>query len=139
MVGSFPVWLGLLGVPFLPLTVASRGVMATGLVILAEVAFWGGRSSPGRRRSSEPGRGGVAWRRTSVVAAIRNPGSSPSEVAVEESARLVVHSIDVEHGFAIPSLGLGETIPPDGTRSPSAARVARRRAGWRLGRDRHRR
>jgi hypothetical protein len=42
MVGSLPVWLGLLGVPFLPLTVAARGVVATGLVILAEVAFWGG-------------------------------------------------------------------------------------------------
>ena len=37
------------------------------------------------------------------------------EVAVGESVRLLVHSIDVEHGFAIPSLGLGETIPADGT------------------------
>jgi cytochrome c oxidase subunit 2 len=36
------------------------------------------------------------------------------EVAVGESVRLLVHSIDVEHGFAIPSLGIGETIPPDG-------------------------
>jgi len=42
MVGSLPFWLGLLGVPFLPLTVASRGLVATGLVVLAEVAFWGG-------------------------------------------------------------------------------------------------
>jgi hypothetical protein len=42
MVGSLPIWLVLLGVPFLPLTVASRGLVATGLVILAEAAFWGG-------------------------------------------------------------------------------------------------
>lgn len=42
MVGSLPVWPGLLGVPFLPLSVASRGLVATGLVVLAEVAFWGG-------------------------------------------------------------------------------------------------
>jgi len=42
MVGSLPFWLGLLGVPFLPLTVASRGLVATGLVVLAEVAFWAG-------------------------------------------------------------------------------------------------
>lgn len=37
------------------------------------------------------------------------------EVAVGESVRLLVHSVDVEHGFAIPSLGIGQTIPPDGT------------------------
>ena len=37
------------------------------------------------------------------------------EVAVGESVRLVIRSVDVEHGFAIPSLGIGETIPPDGT------------------------
>ena len=40
---------------------------------------------------------------------------SDIEVAVGESVRLLVHSVDVEHGFAIPSLGIGETIPPDGT------------------------
>ena len=42
MVGSLPLWVVLLGVPFLPLTVAARGGVATGIVVLAEVAFWGG-------------------------------------------------------------------------------------------------
>ena len=41
---------------------------------------------------------------------------SPSEieVSVGESVRLLVRSADVEHGLAIPSLGVGATIPPGG-------------------------
>ena len=42
MVGSLPLWLGLLGVPFLPLSVAGRGGVATTIVVVAEMAFWGG-------------------------------------------------------------------------------------------------
>ncbi|HIE91889.1 MAG TPA: transporter suffix domain-containing protein [Acidobacteria bacterium] len=42
MAGSLPLWVVLLGVPFLPLSVAARGVVATSIVIVAEVAFWGG-------------------------------------------------------------------------------------------------
>lgn len=37
------------------------------------------------------------------------------EVLVGESVQLVVHSTDVQHGFSIPTLGIRETIPPDGT------------------------
>ena len=41
---------------------------------------------------------------------------SPSEieVSVGESVRLLVRSADVAHGLAIPSLGVGATIPPGG-------------------------
>ena len=42
MVGALPLWLALLGVPFLPLTVAGRGGVATVIIVVAEVAFWGG-------------------------------------------------------------------------------------------------
>lgn len=36
------------------------------------------------------------------------------EVTVGESVRLLVRSADVEHGLAIPSLGVGATVPPGG-------------------------
>ena len=39
---------------------------------------------------------------------------SEIEVAVGESVRLQIRSADVEHGFAIPTLGVGTTIPPGG-------------------------
>ena len=39
---------------------------------------------------------------------------SEIEVAVGESVRLLVRSADVEHGFAIPTLGIGAAIPPGG-------------------------
>lgn len=42
MVGALPLWLGLLGVPFLPMTVAARGGVATAIIVVAEVTFWGG-------------------------------------------------------------------------------------------------
>ena len=37
---------------------------------------------------------------------------SEIEVSVGESVRLLIRSGDVEHGFAIPTLGIGEAIPP---------------------------
>ena len=68
MVGSLPLWLGLLGVPFLPLSVAARGVVATSIVIIAEVAFWGGAVLAGpeaaRRMRSW-------WRRSASTAGSR--------------------------------------------------------------------
>lgn len=36
------LWVSLLGVPFLPLSVSLRGTVATGVIVVAEVAFWGG-------------------------------------------------------------------------------------------------
>ena len=41
---------------------------------------------------------------------------TPSEIEVSagESVRLLIRSTDVEHGFAIPTLGIGATIPPGG-------------------------
>ncbi|TDI23628.1 MAG: transporter suffix domain-containing protein [Acidobacteria bacterium] len=39
---SLLLWVGLLGVPFLPLSVAARGAVATTLIVIAEVAFWVG-------------------------------------------------------------------------------------------------
>ena len=37
---SLFLWVCLLGVPFLPLSVAARGTVATALIVIAEVAFW---------------------------------------------------------------------------------------------------
>lgn len=42
MCGSLLLWVLLLGVPFLPLGVGARGAVATGVVVVAELAFWGG-------------------------------------------------------------------------------------------------
>ena len=39
---SLLLWVCLLGVPFLPLSVAARGAVATALIVIAEVAFWVG-------------------------------------------------------------------------------------------------
>ncbi len=39
---------------------------------------------------------------------------SDIEVSVGESVRLLVRSADVQHGIAIPGLGVGEVIPPGG-------------------------
>jgi hypothetical protein len=39
-IGSVLPWLMLLGLPFLPLTVAQKAFGAGGLLILAEVMFW---------------------------------------------------------------------------------------------------
>ena len=39
---------------------------------------------------------------------------SEIEVAVGESVRLLIRSADVEHGFAIPTLGISAAIPPGG-------------------------
>jgi hypothetical protein len=47
MISSLPIWPLLLLVPFLPLSVAARGAVGTGMVILAEVMFWGGAALAG--------------------------------------------------------------------------------------------
>ncbi|SVC86845.1 uncharacterized protein METZ01_LOCUS339699, partial [marine metagenome] len=39
---------------------------------------------------------------------------SEIEISLGESVRLLVRSADVEHGIAIPGLGIAETIPPGG-------------------------
>ena len=39
---SLLLWVSLLGVPFLPLSIAARGTVATGVIVIAEVAFWVG-------------------------------------------------------------------------------------------------
>ena len=65
MAGSLPLWVVLLGVPFLPLSVAARGVVATSIVIVAEVAFWGGAVIAG----PEAARRMRSWWRRSVPTA----------------------------------------------------------------------
>ena len=47
MGGSLLLWVSLLGVPFLPLSVATRGTVATVVIVVAEVAFWGGAALAG--------------------------------------------------------------------------------------------
>lgn len=44
---SLLLWVSLLGVPFLPMSVATRGTVATGVIVVAEVAFWGGAALAG--------------------------------------------------------------------------------------------
>jgi len=44
---SLVLWVSLLGVPFLPLTATMRGTVATGVIVIAEVAFWGGAALAG--------------------------------------------------------------------------------------------
>ena len=64
---SLLLWVCLLGVPFLPLSLAGRGTVATALVVIAEVAFWGGAAMAGpaatRRMRSWRRRPGVAGQR----------------------------------------------------------------------------
>ena len=47
MGASLPLWPALLGVPFLPLSLAAQGAVATGIIVVAEVAFWGGAALAG--------------------------------------------------------------------------------------------
>ena len=47
MASSLPLWPALLAVPFLPLSLAAQGGVATGIVVVAEVAFWGGAALAG--------------------------------------------------------------------------------------------
>ena len=47
MVSSLPIWPLLLLVPFLPLGLAAQGAVATGMVVLAEIMFWGGAALAG--------------------------------------------------------------------------------------------
>ena len=47
MSASLPLWVLLLGVPFLPLSVAGRGTVATALIVVAEAMFWAGAALAG--------------------------------------------------------------------------------------------
>ena len=47
MVSSLPLWPTLLAIPFLPLSLAMQGAVATGIIVVAEVAFWGGAALAG--------------------------------------------------------------------------------------------
>jgi len=47
MGSSLFLWVALLGVPFVPLSVSGRGVLATAIIVVAEVAFWGGAALAG--------------------------------------------------------------------------------------------
>ena len=47
MISSLPIWPLLLAVPFLPLGIAARGAVGTGMVVLAEIMFWGGAALAG--------------------------------------------------------------------------------------------
>ena len=47
MSASLGLWILLPGVPFLPLSVAARGAVATALIVVAEVIFWGGAAMAG--------------------------------------------------------------------------------------------
>jgi hypothetical protein len=40
MVSSLPLWPALLVVPFLPMETTTKGMVATGIIIVAEIAFW---------------------------------------------------------------------------------------------------
>ena len=77
------------------------GVMLLGVcgVLLAPGAAAGGEQAP---------------RVIEVVASRFAFEPAEIEVTVGESIRLLVRSADVEHGLAIPSLGLGATVPPGG-------------------------
>ncbi len=59
MVSSLPIWPLLLAVPFVPLGIAVRGAVATGMVVLAEIMFWGGAALAG----PEAARRVKSWRR----------------------------------------------------------------------------
>lgn len=47
MVSSLPLWPLLLVVPFVPISIAARGAVGTGIVVLAEIMFWGGAALAG--------------------------------------------------------------------------------------------
>ncbi len=73
---SLLLWVCLLGVPFLPLSAAGRGTVATALIVIAEVAFWVGAVIAGpaaaRRMRSWWRRGGDH---------VRLPAEGPMPVA----------------------------------------------------------
>lgn len=59
MTASLVLWCLLPAVPFLPLSVAARGTVATALIVVAEVIFWGGAAMAG----PEAARRMRSWRR----------------------------------------------------------------------------
>ena len=44
---SLTLWVALPVVPFLPLSTAQKGGVATGVIVAAEIAFWGGAAMAG--------------------------------------------------------------------------------------------
>ena len=83
-----------------------------GVTTLAMVVLGGGTWST-TAMAGERSDGGKQQPRVIEITASRFE-FTPSEikVAVGESVRLLVRSADVEHGFAIPTLGIGAAIPP---------------------------
>ena len=71
---SLLLWVCLLGVPFLPMSAAGRGTVATAFIVLAEVAFWVGAVIVGpaatRRMRSW-------WRRSGDDARLTAEGPKP--------------------------------------------------------------
>ena len=62
---SLLLWVCLLGVPFLPVSMAGRGAVATAVIVVAEVAFWVGAAVAG----PEATRRMRSWWRTSRASA----------------------------------------------------------------------
>ena len=62
---SLLLWVSLLGVPFLPVSMAGRGAVATAVIVVAEVAFWVGAAMAG----PEAARRMRSWWRTSRASA----------------------------------------------------------------------
>ena len=58
---SLLLWVSLLGVPFLPVSMAGRGAVATAVIVVAELAFWVGAAMAG----PEAARRMRSWWRTS--------------------------------------------------------------------------
>ena len=63
MSASLVLWILLPAVPFLPLSVAARGAVATGVIVVAEVIFWAGAPMAGPEAAR---RMRLWWRRRPV-------------------------------------------------------------------------
>ena len=79
-------------------------MMVLGCGMWSTLAMAGGRSEGGEQ---EP-------RVIEITASQFEFTPSEIEVSVGESVRLLIRSTDVEHGIAIPTLGIGAGIPPGG-------------------------
>ena len=67
---SLLLWVCLLGVPFLPISMAGRGAVVTAVIVVAEAAFWVGAAMAG----PEAARRMRSWWRSS-----RAPESDPAD------------------------------------------------------------
>ena len=86
------------------------GGCVAAILVFGGVARW---SSPAWARESAGGRE-QGPRVIEVTASQFVFDPSEIEISLGESVRLLVRSADVEHGIAIPGLGITETIPPGG-------------------------